>query len=233
MPVHVLKTRGASSSGYRLVAKNGEVTIYLYGVIDSAAGFFGDGVTARMVADDLKKAGKASSITVRINSPGGDVFEGRAIYSLLREQGAKSKINVIVDGEAASIASIIAMAGDTIAMADGSMMMIHRAWTGLYGNCNKFREMADLLDTIDSTLIDTYAARTKQSVADITKWMDAETWMTAKEAVTRGFADEMIAPHAIAAMAVDRSKLGHTHVPKTLLRPNLAAAAAAVAAMKS
>lgn len=210
-----------TASGYRFIAKGESATIFIYGIVDSMAGFFGDGVTAKMISEDLKKAGKVSSIDVRINSPGGDVFEGRAIYTLLRNHGAR--IVVHVDAEASSIASLIAMAGDEIRMAEGSLMMIHCAWTCYCGNSTEMRKQADLLDTVDQTLIDTYAKRTKQDAKKIKKWMEDETWMTAEEAVKLGFADIVADPVKVAALAFDRAKLGVHNIPKQL-QPNRAKA---------
>lgn len=202
----------ATVPGYRFVAKGNAATIFIYGVIDSMAGFFGDGVTAKMISDDLKKAGKVSNIDVRVNSPGGDVFEGRAIYTLLRDHGAK--IVTHCDAEASSIASLIMMAGDERRMAEGSMMMIHRAWTWARGNAGDLEKQAELLRTVDQTLIDTYTKRTKGDAKQIETWMDAETWMTADEAVERGFADKVADPVKVAALAFDRAKLGVQHAPK-------------------
>jgi len=203
-----------TASGYRFVAKNGAATIFIYGIVDSMAGFFGDGVTAKMISDDLKKAGKVSNIDVRVNSPGGDVFEGRAIYTLLKDHGAK--IVTHCDAEASSIASLIMMAGDERRMAEGSLMMIHKAWGWFRGNADEMDKQADLLRTIDQTLIDTYAKRTKQDAKKIEKWMADETWMTAEEAVEMGFADVVADPVKVAALAFDRSQLGVRNMPKQL-----------------
>jgi ATP-dependent Clp protease protease subunit len=204
---------------YRAVAKAGRASMDFYGVI--GADFFGDGITSKMVSDSLKAMGAVSSIDININSPGGDVFEGRGIYNLLAEH--KATINVHVIAEASSAASLIAMAGDEITMAEGSLMMIHRASGLAYGNVDEIGKLLNLLRTVDDTMVKTYAARTKNSEADIRSWMDAETWMTADEAVERGFADKAAAPQKVAALNCNRSILGFKHIPAAL-RPNRAAA---------
>lgn len=147
---------------------------------------WGDGFTAKRTAAALRSIGK-NPVTVKINSPGGDMFEGLAIYNLLREHPAKVQVDVI--GIAASAASIIAMSGDQINMGLGSFMMIHNAWGMVIGNRHDMREAADLFDGFDAALADIYEARTARSRKDIEKWMDAETFMSAREAVKNGFAD--------------------------------------------
>lgn len=131
----------------------------------------------------------ASTIHLRINSPGGSVFAARAMEQALREHPAR--VVAHIDGLAASAASFVAMAADEVVMGKGSLIMIHKAWTGSYGNADDLRADADLLDKIDSTLVQTYADRTGASDTQITQWMAAETWFTAAEAVAAGFADSI------------------------------------------
>lgn len=131
----------------------------------------------------------ASTIHLRINSPGGSVFAARAIEQALREHSAR--VVVHIDGLAASAATFIAMAGDEIVMAKGALFMIHNAWTFAYGNAADLKATADLLDKIDGTLVQTYADRTKQKPEQVADWMAAETWFTADEAVAAGFADRL------------------------------------------
>lgn len=153
----------------------------------------GGGLTHQFVNDWLKALpADAQAITVRINSPGGDVFEGVGIYnSLVTWQAAQAgrKIEVRVDAMAASIASVIAMAGDEIVIAGNAMMMIHPASTITWGTAAEHRQSATVLEGIDATILQTYVARTDGKEAEIKGWMDAETYMTAAEAVARGFAD--------------------------------------------
>jgi ATP-dependent protease ClpP protease subunit len=146
----------------------------------------GGGVTAKSVKQKFDAAGAFSRIVVRINSPGGDAFEGVAICSLLRSQG--KPVDVYVDGIAASAASIIAMAGDTITMGRSAMMMVHNAWTVCAGDGDDMRKCADTLDTISLSIGQTYVAKTGKTAAEIKAIMDAETWMGAEECVDEGFA---------------------------------------------
>lgn len=146
----------------------------------------GGGVTAKRVAAALRAIGE-KDVTVKINSPGGDMFEGIAIYNLLREH--PKKVTVQVMGWAASAASIIAMAGDEIRMGLGTFMMVHNAWGLVIGNRHDMREAADLFDGFDGAIADIYEARTGMKRAEIEKLMDAETFMGPSEAVDKGFAD--------------------------------------------
>lgn len=209
--------------GYRMVnrsADRGE--IYLYGVVGTD--FFGDGVTAKMFADDLKKMGNVKTIDLRINSEGGDVFAGKSMYTLLAEHPAK--VVVHIDGLAASAASFIAMAGDEINIAEGAFVMIHDAYGVSFGRAEDMRSYADLLDTVNGTIRDVYSARTKQPDDKIKKWMKDETWFTGKEAVTNGFADKVVENLRVAASVRDPSKF--KNLPSALL-PRRAAAMAEIA----
>jgi ATP-dependent Clp protease protease subunit len=199
MTVHRLpakKKPAAEISGYRLEAKGSdEAVMYIYGAI--GGDWFGEGVTAKQVADDLKALGKVKEITVRINSEGGNVFDGKAIYSLLVEN--KATINVKIDGLAASAASFIAMAGNSIEISEGAFVMIHDAYGVSFGRAEDMRAYATLLDTVNGTIREVYSARTKQTDAQVNKWMKDETWFTAKEAVANGFADKMTENLKVAA----------------------------------
>ena len=161
------------------------------------------GVTAKQFISDLKALGDVKDITVSINSPGGSVFDGLTIYNALRASGANVTVKVM--GIAASIASIIAMAGKKIVMPENSFMMIHNPLNVVKGNADDMREMADILDKVGSSLVATYVARTGKSEEEVKALMDAETLMTATEAKEFGFADEVIpAVEAKAAFEVDR-----------------------------
>ncbi len=220
-----LKPKDKVASGYRVVARGTDAAeLYIYGVI--GGDWFGEGITAKQVADDLKALGKVKTIDVRINSEGGNVFDGKAIYSLLMDN--RADINVKIDGLAASAASFIAMAGDTIEIAEGAFVMIHDAYGVSFGRAEEMRAYADLLDTVNTSIVDVYKARTKQDAKKIMKWMKDETWFTAKEAVANGFADKMTENLKVAACVThpDRFK----HVPSSLL-PRRAVAAAQIAAL--
>lgn len=146
----------------------------------------GGGFTAKRMSAALRSIG-SKDVTVQINSPGGDMFEGIAIYNLLREHPAKVTIQVM--GWAASAASIIAMAGDDIRMGLGTFMMVHNAWGVVIGNRHDMRDAATLFDGFDSAIADIYVARTGQDRKVVDKLMDAETFMGPSEAVKNGFAD--------------------------------------------
>jgi len=150
----------------------------------------GGGVTAGTVAAAIKAAGAFESIALRINSPGGSAFDGVAIYNLLRAQG--KPIEVFVDGIAASAASVIAMAGDTINMGTGSMLMIHNAAWGCYGDAQALRKAADVIEGISVTIGEIYVKRSGQDAAEVKAIMDAETWMGGAEAVEKGFATKTV-----------------------------------------
>jgi ATP-dependent Clp protease protease subunit len=162
-------------------------TISIYDVIGEDM-WTGGGFTAKRMAAALRGIGK-NPVTVKINSPGGDMFEGIAIYNLLREHPAKVTVDVM--GWAASAASIIAMAGDEIRMGLGTFMMVHNAWGIVIGNRHDMADGAKLFEGFDSAIADIYEARTGQNRKTIEKLMDAETFMGPSEAVERGFADSI------------------------------------------
>ncbi|WP_339862350.1 head maturation protease, ClpP-related [Paremcibacter congregatus] len=148
----------------------------------------GAGMTAKRVAGILRSIGSVD-VTVNINSPGGDFFEGLAIYNLLREHPAKVSVRVM--GYAASAASIIAMAGDEIEMGMGSFFMIHNAWGVAVGNQHDMRATAEVLAPFDQAMSEIYEARTGQKKSDVVAMMDAETWISSGDAVKKGFADSV------------------------------------------
>lgn len=160
------------------------LTLEIYDAI--GADWFGQGITASIVSDAMKTAGDYSCLNVRLNSPGGDLFEGVAIYNLFRSCG--KPVNVSVDGLAASAASLVAMAGDTITMGVGTQMMIHRAMGGAMGYADDMRKLADILDSVSASAADIYVTRTGMKKDKVMKLMDAETWMSANEALDSGFA---------------------------------------------
>ena len=146
----------------------------------------GGGVGAKRIAAALRAIGNRD-VTVQINSPGGDMFEGIAIYNLLRAHPAEVSIEVL--GIAASAASIIAMAGDNIWMAPSSFLMLHNAWGVVIGNRHDMAEAATLFERFDGALADIYAARSGKTRAEVASLLDAETFLTAEEAVAAGMAD--------------------------------------------
>lgn len=147
------------------------------------------GVTASEFISDLQ-AVDTKSITLRINSPGGAVFDGLAILNSLRSHPAT--VNVVIDGMAASAASFIAMAGDTVKMSPNSMMMIHEANGFVLGQSADMREMADLLDKTSANIADIYSRHSGRPADEHRAAMRAETWYSDQEAVDAGLADSVI-----------------------------------------
>lgn len=182
-------------------------------VIEGGIGDSFDGVTVSDVRDAIKAAGE-KPIKLRLNSPGGDVFAGIAMHGLLKERG---NVTAHVDGLAASAASVVAMAADKLTMGQGAFLMVHRAWGVTIGNAVDHSEMAATLDKIDGELVGIYASRTGLSETKIGAMLDAETWLTAKEAVDHGFAQEVAGKAAMAAFDLSAFK----HVPDELrdIRP--------------
>lgn len=160
-------------------------TISIYDVIGQDF-WTGEGVTAKRIAGALRQIG-AKDVVVNINSPGGDMFEGLAIYNLLREH--PGAVTVKVMGLAASAASIIAMSGDRIEMGLGSFMMIHNSWGMVVGNQYDFRAAADTFAEFDAAMTDIYAARSSLDRAELEKMMAADTWLRAEAAIEAGLAD--------------------------------------------
>lgn len=196
--------------GYSIKAKaNKEAEIWIY---EEIGGYYG--VTAKKFAEDLKGLGELNKITLRLNSPGGDVFDAATIYNLLKQN--KASVSVYIDGLAASAASVVAMAGDEILIADNAMMMVHNPWTFAMGYASDLRQTADLLDKIGGTIVTTYAKRTRQDEEKIRELMDAETWMNADEAVEYGFADRTVeALEAAASINFDLARFKYNKVPNS------------------
>lgn len=174
-------------------AKSNDNSISVFDVI--GADWYGDGVTASRIAAALRSIGGAD-VTVNINSPGGDMFEGLAIYNLLREY--EGKVTVKVLGLAASAASIIAMAGDEVQIGRGAFLMIHNCWVYAMGNRHDLQQIAADMVPFDKAMNDIYGARTGLDAATIDAMMDAETYIGGSDAVEKGFADRLLAADEIA-----------------------------------
>ena len=155
------------------------------------------GVTAKMLADELKAIGTVDSILLGISSDGGDAFEGMAMFNALVRHPAT--VTVRIDGIAASAASLVAMAGDRVTMAQGSTLMIHRPWTVTGGDFEDLRSVSDALEGLTDNYIDIYVNRRNLDRAEVDRIVAAESWLSAQEAMDAGFADEVIATPAIAA----------------------------------
>jgi ATP-dependent protease ClpP protease subunit len=183
----VLDKWGEEAAGIRAVA-TGDNVITMFDMVGEDF-WTGGGVTAKKVSAQLRAIGDRP-VTVQINSPGGDMFEGIAIYNVLREH--PQDVTVQVMGMAASAASIIAMAGNTIEIGAASFFMIHNCWVLAMGNRHDMAEVAAFLEPFDAAMRDVYAARTGLKAEDLAKMMDAETWLSGSSAVEKGFADALL-----------------------------------------
>jgi ATP-dependent Clp protease protease subunit len=174
--------------GVRIMAKGSQAAeITVYGLVGDSW-LFEETVTAKGFRDEIKALGDVQTLTVRINSDGGSVQDGLAIFNTLKQHPAKKIVEI--DGYAGSIASIIAMSGDEIRMGEGARMMIHDPAAGVgYGNSTELRKLADLLDAIREDLVGIYTKRTGQPAPRIRDWMASTTWFSADEARLYGFAD--------------------------------------------
>lgn len=148
-------------------------------------------------AELIKALADLEDVKVRINSPGGDVFDGMAIYNAL--QSHKGTVTTRIEGLAASMASVVAMAGKKVQAYDNAMLMIHNAWTVMAGNQYDMREVADVLEKIDGNLLNIYYDKSKVGKRELSDMMKNETWMTAKEAKEKGFINEIVNGKAVKA----------------------------------
>ena len=164
-----------------------ERTLFLNGMISDET-WYGDEVTPQLFKEELN-AGNGN-ITVWINSPGGDVFAAAQIYNMLRDY--KGSVTVKIDGIAASAASVIAMAGDTVCVSPVAMMMIHNPATVAFGDTAEMEKAISMLSEVKESIINAYEIKTGLSRAKLSHLMDAETWMDAHSAVELGFADDIL-----------------------------------------
>lgn len=163
-----------------------EIVIYAGIGID----YWGDGsmISAKQFSDELKKLpSTVTTLNVRINSPGGDVFDGIAIYNRLKQHKAKKIVHI--DGLAASIASVIALAGDEIIMGEGALYMVHLPWTFAMGDRTELDNVINRLTDVEEQMLGIYTKKTKIARTEMRALLEAETWMDAEEALDKGFAD--------------------------------------------
>lgn len=180
-----------AQANFRVAQSEGATEILLYDEI----GYFG--VTAEDFRRELATVG-TPEITLRINSPGGEIFDSIAIYNALREHPAR--VTTRIDGIAASMASVIALAGETVEIADNAFMMVHNPWSIVIGNAEDMRKEADILEKLGGSLVSAYVEKTGKDEAEVRALMDAETWLNADEAVAAGLADTVIGSGADEAM---------------------------------
>jgi len=195
---------------------DGKAEIFIYS--DIGYDWWEDKSTAQLFAEELKNLGDVSSIDLHINSNGGDVFDGQAIHTLIKNH--KGFVTAYIDGLAASIATVIAMGADKVIMPKNAMMMIHNAWTGLYGNANDLRKMADDLDHINDTIVHTYLAKVKDKTdeATIRDLMNKESWLNAEECLSLGLCDEVSEPVKMAACLTKEQAHKFKNAPKELIK---------------
>lgn len=179
--------------GIQAADSDGDTTISVLDVIGEDY-WTGEGVTAKRIAAALRYIGD-KDVTVNINSPGGDMFEGLAIYNTLREH--KGKITVKVLGLAASAASIIAMAGDEVQISRAGFVMIHNCWVLAAGNRHALREIADWMEPFDRAMAGIYQERTGLDEKKLEVLLDAESWIGGQDAIDQGFADVLLSRDAI------------------------------------
>ena len=192
-------------------AKGEKAEILIYD--DIGEGWFG-GISAKSFADEVKKLGNIKEINVRINSYGGSVFDGLAIYNTLKKHPAN--VTVDVDGIAASIASIIAMAGDTVNIAENGFLMIHDPWTMAMGTAEDLRSEADVMDKVRTSLLDTYMTKATTDRDTISQMMTDETWLTAQEAADIGLVHNLTEEAKLAACANKEIMKQFTKLPDPL-----------------
>lgn len=168
-------------------ATSAEIVIYS----EIGETFWGEGVSAKSFSEELKELPKSvKQIDVRLNSPGGDVFDGIAIYNRLKQHPAN--VTVYIDGLAASIASIIALAGDEVILGEGALLMIHKPMSGVWGNSTEMEEMISRLDDVEEQLVGIYRRKTGLDRSEIKSMLAKETWIEAEDALSMGFVDKIM-----------------------------------------
>lgn len=176
--------RTTNKKYYNLETEGTKAALYIYGDITSWPWLESD-VSSYNLSKQLEQLGDVDEIDVYINSYGGEVAEGLAIYNALKRH--KAKVTTWCDGFACSIASVIFMAGDTRIMSNASLLMIHNAWTRVSGNANELRKQADDLDTITQASINAYMEKVNISEEELKELLDEEKWLSPQEALGKGF----------------------------------------------
>jgi ATP-dependent protease ClpP protease subunit len=196
---------------------SGETEMELYGPI-SEFSWFGDEITPRIFKEQLYANGKNGPVTVRLNSPGGDLIAASVISATMRDY--PGSVTVKIDGLAASAAVMVALGGDRVKIQASAYMMVHNPMVGIMGffNVDELKGMIGELKTIKDGIVEGYAAKTKMDADKLSKLMNDETWMTASEAVANGFADEVISGSSKVVNLVNYANLANfVNVPRALL----------------
>jgi ATP-dependent protease ClpP protease subunit len=200
---------------FSIINKSDKAEVWIYEEIGEDF-WTGEGVTAKSFQKELSGI-KAGQIDLHINSPGGLVFDGITIHNLLKQHPAT--VTTYIDGLAASIASVIALAGDRVIMAENALFMIHKASGMVMGNSDDMRDFAEKLDKVNGSIATTYTSKTKKDEKEINDLMTAETWMSADEALEMGFIDEIAGEADMAACAKFvpvMAKAGFQHIPGSI-----------------
>lgn len=188
--------------------------IYIYGEIGES--FWGESVSATDFKTELDGIGEVENLNIYINSPGGSVFDGLAIHNILSRHKAYKTVHV--DGLAASIASVIALAGDKLIIPENAFFMIHLPSAYSVGNATEFRKMADTLDQITEGLLNVYEGKSTKTREELLEMMKNETWMTGSEAKEYGFADEVETEKKIAACMSSDFFNRYKNVPENVVK---------------
>lgn len=181
--LNLIKDNLKAEKKFEVRAEGDTAEIFLY---DAIGDWYGIG--AEQVAQALRDL-QGRDVALRINSPGGDVFDGRAMATAISQH--KGKVTAYIDGLAASAATYVALAADEVEIASGAFFMIHNAWTLSMGNADELRETAGLLDKVDDSIVADYIRKTSQADEQVRAWMKAETWFSAEEAIEHGFVDRL------------------------------------------
>lgn len=199
---------------YSIKAKAKDAEVWIY---EEIGDYWDSGVSSKQFAKDLKDIGPVDTITVHLNSPGGIVWDGIAIYNLLKQHAAK--VIVSIEGLAASIASVIAMAGDETRMAENAMMMIHDPWGVAVGSAEDMRKTADAMDKVKDSILAAYVAKCggKTKEKNLSEMMAVETWLSAQEAMECGLVDSITDELQIAA-SFDLSKFKFKKIPEQFVK---------------
>lgn len=199
---------------FEIIDKQERAEIWIYEQIGEDW-WTGEGITSKGFQKELSSI-KAKQIDLHINSPGGNVFDGLTIYNLLKQHPAT--ITTYIDGLAASIASVIALAGDNVTMAENALWMMHNPSGMVMGTSQDMRSMADVLDKVRGSIATAYVGKSGKEEGEIYSLMDSETWMTAWEAKSAGLVDEIGSEMDLAACAKFipvMNKVGFRHIPET------------------
>lgn len=180
----IIDNKTAEKSPIKVENKGDETSLYIYDVISADWG-----VSALSVIESIARAGDSKTLNIHINSPGGDVFEGRAIMAAI--SAFQGKTVAKIDSLCASAATSIALACDEVEMSDGAFFMIHNAHGMAYGDKQALRDTADVMEKVEGAIVNDYVSKTGKEESDIRAMMDAETWMTAQEALDNGFIDRI------------------------------------------